>query len=253
MAAFKAFDDQKDRMKRYCQEGMVKSEDLPSSSNMQETKKSLGLALKVDMKEALEIFSKTIVECLQGIEKIFLDPVNLDESELKTMDLILGSRIILKFFTGLSNSENGLMEVIEALRVWECSAPMVKKDRLNALIVALKNLKEPLTAGTVVRMLREGLPSRMDQLIDHLTETTAKTMGSIEFITLATWQSMASRSSLELSTTSIIYANPVATSSAIEATTSAAPDRVYQTSATREAMDKLQKKILEAGSALDKE
>ena len=251
-SAFAVFDEQKDRMRRYYQEGMLKSEDVPSSINMAQTKESLSIALKADLKEALETFAKTMVECLNGIENIFLDPMNLDEAELKTMDLILGSKLLLKFFMGLSRSDEGLMDLIEGLRVWECSAPMVKKDRLNALILALKNLKSPLMAATVVRMLREGLPSRLDQLIDHLTKTTVKTMGPLEVITIAPWQEISARSSLELvnneeiSSTSLVNPTPIATSSAVEIS------REISNLPTRAIMDRLKEQLQQASSSLDR-
>ena len=238
-------------MKRFYQEGMLKAEDVPSSTNMAETKKSLGLALKADLKEALEMFSTTMIECLTGIEKIFLDPINLNETELKTMDLILGSKLILQFFRGLSDSDDGLMELIEGLRVWEKSAPSVKKDRLNTLILGLKALKEPLMASTVVRMLREGLPSRMDNLIDHLTTTTVKAMGPINIIPIAPWQTLSAKSSLELcpameiSSTSVVNPTPVATSSVIDTS------ETRQESATRAALTQLRLRLRQAPSALD--
>ena len=250
--ALKVFEEQKERMKRYYQEGMLKAKDVPSHANMKETKKSLGLALKSDLKEALEMFSSTMIECLTGIEKIFCDPMNLDESELKTMDLILGSKIILQFFRGLSTSDDGLMELIEGLRVWECSAPLVKKNRLNTLIIGLKNLKEPLMANTIIMMLREGLPSRMDNLIDHLMITTTKTMGPLNIIPVAPWQALSSKSSLEIgetssemSSTSVVNPIPLATSSAIDARDPS------QSSATREALNKLRERLRTAPSALD--
>ena len=244
--SFEVFDEQKERMKRFYQEGMMRVEDAPSEVNMQQTKESLALALKSDLKNALEIFSTAMTECLNGIEKILLDPINLNESELKTMDLILGSKLILKFFTGLSGSEEGLIGVIEALRVWECSAPMVKKERLNTLIIGLKNLKEPVTAGTVVGMLREGLPSRMDLLIDHMIATTEKTMGPLGVITIASWQALSTKSSVEQDL-SIRNATPLATSSVADMV-----DKEEETS-TRQTLEKLKSKIRQATSALDKQ
>ena len=76
----------------------MKAVDAPSEMNMSETKKAIRLELKAEMRQTFDIFSKTIMDCLQGIENIFSDPVNLNEAELQTMDLILGSRLILKFF-----------------------------------------------------------------------------------------------------------------------------------------------------------
>ena len=219
----------------------------------QETKESLLLTLRGELKEAIQIFSNTMLECLAGIENIFLDPVNLDEAELKTMDLILGSKLVLQFFRGLSTTDDGLMELIEGLRVWERSAPSTKKDRLNTLILGLKNLKDPLMANTVIQMLREGLPSRMDNLIDHLMVTTTKTMGPMNVIPVAPWQSLSNRSSLELantgneiSSTSVVNPEPQATSSVINT------NGAREISTTRSNMIKLQEKLRQDWSNFDR-
>ena len=227
-------------MRSYYQEGLLRAEDAPSEMNMTKTKESISLELRAEMKMALEIFSTTIMDCLTGIEKIFLDPINLNESELKTMDLILGSRLILKFFTGLSNSEEGLMKIVEDLRIWECSAPTVKKDGLNTLIMALKALKEPVTVGMVSNILREGLPSRLDKLLDHMTEITSKTLGPVEVITVAPWQTVSSRSALEceISDTTLVDPTPVATSSK-----SQVRDSTSNEDSIRSTLEKLKSKI----------
>lgn len=235
-------------MKSYYQEGLLRAEDAPSEMNMTKTKESISLELRAEMKKALEIFSTTIMDCLTGIEKIFLDPINLNEAELKTMDLILGSRLILKFFTGLSSSEEGLMKVIEDLRIWECSAPSVKKDGLNTLILALKALKEPVTVGMVSRILREGLPSRLDKLLDHMIETTSKTLGSVDVITVAPWQVVSSRSSLEqeISNTTLNDPTPVATSSRSQVTENSSNE-----DSIRNTLEKLKSKIRVARKEID--
>ena len=246
MAVFEA---QKHRMKSFYQEGLLKAEDAPSEMNLEQAKKTIRLELKAEMRETFDIFSKTIMDCLTGIENIFSDPINLNESELRTMDLILGSRLILKFFTGLSSSEDGLMKVIEDLRIWEKAAPTVRKDRLNTLIQALKGLKEPVMAGTIASMLREGLPSRLDNLVDHLIDTTSKTLGDIGVITVSPWTRVSSKSSLErvISSTTVLNPVPVHTSSRSGLNDSETPE-----TSTRETLDKLKAKIRDARTAFDR-
>ena len=236
-------------MRSFYQEGLLKAADAPSEMNMVETKKAIRLELKAEMRQTFDIFSKTIMDCLQGIENIFSDPVNLNEAELQTMDLILGSRLILKFFTGLSSSEEGLMKIIEDLRIWEKSAPVVRKDRLNTLIAALKGLKEPVVAGQVASMLRDGLPSRLDALIDHLIDTTSTTLGDVGVITVAPWTSIASKSSLEgaISSTSVVNPVPIHTSSRVEMENPSSPEL-----STRDTLEKLKSKIRDARSAIDR-
>ena len=123
---------------------MVRSKDLPTAFNVSETEKSLSLALKADIKKNMDVISKTMLDLLSGLEEIFTDPMSLDDAEARSMDLVLGSKIILKFFTSLSTSSEGLLNLIEDIRIWERSAPITKKDQLNTLITALKNLKEPV-------------------------------------------------------------------------------------------------------------
>ena len=108
-------------------------------------------------------------------------------------------------------------------------------------------------ASTVIRMLREGLPSRMDNLIDHLMVTTEKTMGPINVIPVAPWQRISGRSSLEplvvtneISSTSVVNPTPQATSSVIDT------DNVSQQSATRDNLNKLKTKLRQASSAFDR-
>ena len=242
------FDSMKARMRSYYQEGLLKAEDAPSEMNMSKTKETISLELKAEMRQAFDIFSNTIMECLSGIEKIFSDPINLNESELRTMDLILGSRLILKFFTGLSSSEEGLMKVVEDLRIWEVSAPTIRKDGLNTLIKALKGLKDPVLVGTVASILREGLPSRLDNLLDHLIDTTTKTLGPVDVITVSAWNQVSAKSSLErVSSTTLVDPVPLATSSRTALEVSTASE-----SSTRETLEKLKSKIRQARSQLDK-
>ena len=240
----KTFDVQKDRFCRIAQEGMVRSKDLPSAFNISATEKSLGLALKADMKKSMDVISKTILDLLVGLEEIFSDPMNLDDAEARSMDLVLGGKTVLKFFTGLSNSSEGLLTLIEDLRIWEKSAPAVKKDQLNALILALKNLKEPVLAGTVIRIVQEGLPTRMDSLIRHLTDSLSQELGGLDVITVSAWTNLASKSSLEISNTTLVNPIPVATSSGT--------DQSVQKNDTRATLDKLKAKFKNATDALSK-
>ena len=187
-----------------------------------------------------------MLELLSGLEEIFTDPMNLDDAEARSMDLVLGSKIILKFFTSLSSSSEGLLKLIQDIRIWERSAPAVKKDQLNALIVALKNLKEPVLAGTVIRIVQEGIPTRMDTLINHLIESLSSELGGIDRITVAAWDNLASKSSLELSDSTLVNPTPVATSS----TTDTAHSTQQPSNQTRVTLDRLKAKFKNATNAL---
>ena len=239
----KTFEAQKDRFCRIAQDGMVRAQDLPTSFNVTATEKSLSLALKADIKKSMNIISKTMVDLLNGLEEIFTDPMNLDEAESRSLDLVWGGKIILKFFTSLSNSNEGLLTLIEDLRIWECSAPSIKRDQLNALILTLKNLKEPVLAGTVIRIVQEGIPTRMDSLIKHLTDSLSHELGGLDAITVAAWTVLASKSSIEISDTTLVNPVPVATSSATN-------QPVQQKNDTRVTLDRLKAKFKDATNSL---
>ena len=243
MATFEA---QKDRFCRIAREGMVKSRDLPTAFNVSETEKSLGLALKADIKKNMDIISKTMIDLLTGLEEIFTDPMSLDDAEARSMDLVFGSKIILKFFTSLSTSGEGLLTLIEDLRIWERSAPITKKDQLNILITALKNLKEPVLAGTVIRIVQEGIPTRMDSLITHLTDSLSQELGGIDVITVSAWNHLAAKSSIELSSTTLVNPVPVATSSLVGQQGQSSSNQ------TRVTLDRLKAKFKNATDALAK-
>ena len=242
------FEAQKKRITRDAQIGMARAEDLPSAWNMSETKRNLELMLKADLQHGLNVFSDMITELLEGIEHIFSDPINLNLQELKAMDLVMGGRIVLKFFKSLPSSDEGLAELIQNLRIWEVSAPAVKKDKLNALIQALKQLKQPVLAGTEVRIVQEGLPSRMDLLINHLSETTAKNLGSLDVITIAQWDKAAEKSFLEseISSTSVVNPIPIATSSGTNQNLEQSESTTLQT------LDKLKERLKLASANLSK-
>ena len=172
--------------------------------------------------------------------------MNLDDAEAQSMDLVLGGKIILKFFTSLSHSNEGLLTLIEDIRIWECSAPIAKKDKLNALILALKNLKEPVLAGTAIRIVQEGIPTRMDSLIRHLTESLSSELGGLDIITVAAWTSLAAKSSIEISNTSVVNPIPLATSSGTNHQTSIPSNQ------TRVTLDRLKEKFKNATEALSK-
>ena len=242
----KTFDSQSARFIRLAQDGMVRSKDLPTAFNVSETERSLSLALKADIKKSMDVISKTMIDLLTGMEEIFTDPMNLDDAEARSMDLVLGSKIILKFFTSLSSSSEGLLTLIEDIRIWERSAPAMKKDQLNALIVALKSLKEPVLAGTVIRIVQEGIPTRMDSLISHLTDSLSTELGGIDLITVSAWNNLASKSSLELSNTTVVNPIPVATSSATNQSGQQSSNQ------TRVTLDRLKAKFKNATNALSK-
>ena len=240
----KTFEAQKGRFCRLARDGMVRSQDLPSSFNISATEKSLSLALKADVKRSMDVISKTMMDLLSGLEEIFSDPMNLDDAEARSMDLVLGGKSLLKFFTSLSNSSEGLLTLIEDLRIWEKCAPAVKKDQLNALILALKNLKEPVLAGTVIRIVQEGMPTRMDSLIKHLTDSLSQELGGLDVITVSAWTNLASKSSIEISDTTLVNPVPVATSSATNQQTPRADTRVT--------LDRLKARFKNATDALSK-
>ena len=241
------FESQKQRITREAQMGMARAEDLPSAWNMSEARRNLELMLKTDLKHGLNVFSDMITELLTGIEHIFSDPMNLNQQELKAMDLVMGGQIVLKFFKSLPASDEGLAKLIHDLRIWEISAPAMKKDKLNALIQALKGLKQPVLAGTVARILQEGLPTRMDLLINHLSEMTTKELGSLDVITIAQWDKAADKSFLEkeISSTSLVNPIPVATSSGLDNSTTSE-------STTLQTLDKLKEKLRLASANLQK-
>ena len=162
------------------------------------------------------------------------------------MDLVLGGKIILKFFTSLSHSSEGLLTLIEDIRIWECSAPIAKKDKLNALILALKNLKEPVLAGTVIRIVQEGIPTRMDSLIKHLTESLSLELGGLDVITVSAWKNLAAKSSIEISNTSLVNPVPIATSSGTN------QQNQLPSNETRVTLDRLKEKFRNATAALNK-
>ena len=129
---------------------------------------------------------------------------------------------------------------------WERSASITKKDQLNVLIGALKNLKEPVLAGTVIRIVQEGIPTRMDSLISHLTDSLSHELGGIDVITVSAWNHLASKSSIEISDTTLVNPIPVATS--------IATNQQGQSSSTqtRVTLDRLKAKFKNATDALAK-
>ena len=225
---------------------MALAKDIPSESNLSRTKRAMELALKADLNKAMDIIVNTMTELLSGIEDIFTDPLNPNNTEMGTLDLVLGGKMVLKFFKSLSTTDEGLFNMIEDLRVWECSSPLVKKDRLNALIDALKALKAPVMAGTVVRLVKEGIPTRLDHLVEHLMGITEKELGPIDVIPVAPWQQLSVKSSIEGSDTSVGDRAPMATSSRLEIPVNIPTNDT----STRMTLDKLKQKIRNASSKL---
>ena len=235
-------------MKRMAQEGMAKIEDIPSSMNLNETKRTLDLNLKTDMKKAMNIISNAMMDLLAGIEDIFMNASEMNGTEMNTLDVVMGGKILVKFVRSLSSSDEGLLRMIEDLRVWEFLAPLVKKDKLNALIRALKELKSPVKASTVLMMVKEGMPTRLDDLVDHLTEGTIKELGNLDLITVAPWRSLSSRSAIEMSSTSLTNPVPLHTSSRMGLST----EQPRNDASTRMTLDKIKQRFRNASSALDK-
>ena len=235
-------------MKRMAQEGMAKIEDIPSSMNLSETKRKLDLNLKTDLKKAMNIISNAMMDLLTGIEDIFLNANEMNGTEMSTLDIMMGGKILVKFVRSLSTSDEGLLKMVEDIRVWEFLAPLVKKDKLNALIGALKGLKAPVKASTVMMMVREGVPTKLDELVDHLTEVTTKELGSLDSITVAPWTSLSSRSAIEMSSTTLVDPVPLHTSSR----TDVAGTQQKTDTSTRMTLDKIKQRFRNASSALDK-
>ena len=235
-------------MKRMAQEGMAKLEDIPSSMNLDETKRTLNLNLKTDMKKAMNIITSAMMDLLTGIEDIFLNANEMNGTEMSTLDVMMGGKILVKFVRSLSSSDEGLLRMVEDIRVWEFLAPLIKKDKLNALINALKGLKSPVKASTVMMMVKEGVPTRLDDLIEHLTEVTTKELGNLELITVAPWNSLSSKSAIELSSTSLANPLPLHTSSRTETSV----EQTRNDASTRVTLDKIKQRFRNASSALDK-
>ena len=235
-------------MKRMAQEGMAKIEDIPSAMNLSEAKRTLDLNLKTDLKKAMNIISNAMMDLLSGIEDIFLNASEMNGTEMSTLDMVMGGKILVKFVRSLSSSDEGLLKMVEDIRVWEFLAPLVKKDKLNALIAALKGLKAPVKASTVMMMMREGVPTKLDGLIDYLTEVTTKELGTLELITVAPWTALSSRSAIEMSSTSLVNPVPLHTSSR----TDMAASQPKNDASTRVTLDKIKQRFRNASSALDK-
>ena len=236
-------------MKRMAQEGMAKVEDLPSTVNINETKRSLGLTLKADLKRAMDIIGDAMEDLLSGLETIFMDSLNANGSEMGTLDTLMARKIVMRFLKSLSSSEEGLLRMIEDIRIWICLAPMVKKDKLNALLVALKNLKAPVTAGMVLGLIKEGIPTRLDEFIEYMVESTERDLGKMDLITISPWQALSVKSSIEISDTTLVNPVPVHTSSAMDVQQ---PQPKKDTS-TRVTLDRLKMRFRDASSALGKQ
>ena len=228
---------------------MAKVEDLPSMVNINETKRSLGLTLKADMKKAMDIICDAMEDLLNGIESIFMDSLNANGSEMGTLDTLMARKIVLRFLKSLSSSEEGLLRMVEDLRIWICLAPLVKKDKLNALLIALKNLKAPVTAGMVLSLIKEGIPTRLDEFIEYMVDLTERDMGKMDLITISPWQALSEKSSIEISETSLVNPVPVQTSSRNDLQMQ--PPK--QDTSTRITLDRLKMRFRDASSALGKQ
>ena len=242
------FEAQMQRIKRVAQEGMARVEDLPSTSNFNEAKRKLGLTVKADMKRAMDIIGDAMEDLLNGIESIFSDSLNVNGSEMGALDVVMGRKIILHFTKSLSSSEEGLLRMVEELRVWTCLAPIIKRDKLNALIQTLKDLESPVTAGTVMTLVKEGIPTRMDDFIDYVVELVVKDLGDLETITISPWKALSSKSIFEISSTSLVNPEPLQTSSKTDTQVEVARNDA----STRLTLDKLKTRFRNASSALNK-
>ena len=164
------------------------------------------------------------------------------------MDSIFSSNILVKFFGELSSSENGLGHLVEELRVWERSAPPSRVETLNALIISLKTMDEPVFAKDVVTILRNGLPTEMNNLLSHLEEVAQKNLGCLSRVPLLSWQKYGPNSPVEVAMTEvpIVPFTPLATSSG------ASVENKEKDSMTRQTLDKLKQKIVHASTNISR-
>ena len=125
----------------------------------------------------------------------------------------------------------------------------LQKDKLNALLVALKNLKAPVTAGMVLGLIKEGIPTRLDEFIEYMVESTERDLGKMDLITISPWQALSVKSSIEISDTTLVNPVPVHTSSAMDVQQ---PQPKKDTS-TRVTLDRLKMRFRDASSALGKQ
>ena len=149
----KAFDSNLERFRRLCQEGMLKESDLPTTFNMIEAKESLRLTLSTDIKERMKILSSTVTQVCDQIKRIMTTDVGVHESESRLMDIIFSSNLLVRFFSELSSSDQGLGKLVDDLRVWEKSAPITRLQALNALIISIKSIQKPVFANKVIALL----------------------------------------------------------------------------------------------------
>ena len=244
----KAFDANLERFKRQCQQGMLKESDIPSTFNMLECKNALKLSMESDIKKRMDVLASTVSRVCDGILETLTDNVGLYESEAKLMDSIFSSNILVRFFGELSSSEKGLGHLVEDLRVWERSAPITRVETLNALILSLKTLQAPVFANQIVDLLKVGLPTSMDKLLEHLNAMAVKDLGCLSRVPLMDSKSFAPKNDSEsrVSETSIEKVTPLATSSA------ASLDASNKDSMTRMTLERLKKKIVDASANTSK-
>ena len=243
-----AFEANLDRFKSLCQDGMLKEEDLPTTFNMLEAKKSLRLTLSADIKERMKVLSDTVSQVCNQLITILTTDVGLHESEARLMDVVFSSNLLVKFFGGLSGSDEGLGHVIEDLRVWERSAPSTRVETLDALITALKLLQPPIFANQVVNLLKEGLPTRMDTLLGHMEKMAKKDLGDLSKVPVMSWEKFSPKSTMEnsISDTTLQNPQPKATSSVLEI------GNQDKSTTTRQTLDKLKAKLEKASTSVSK-
>ena len=244
----KAFDANLDRFRRLCQEGMLKESDLPSTFNMIEAKESLRLTLSTDIKERMTILSSTVTQVCDQIKKIMTTDVGVHESESRLMDIIFSSNLLVRFFSELSSSDQGLGKLVDDLRVWERSAPITRLDALNALIISIKSIEKPVFANKVIALLKTGLPTKVDGLIESLESMAIKDLGDLSRVPLSDWSEYAPKSVVEegLSDSTVNNPQPIRTSSVLTASTQ------EKSTTTRQTIEMLKKKLEEASTTCSK-
>ena len=137
---------------------------------------------------------------------------------------------------------------MDDLRVWERSAPVTRLDTLNALIISIKSIEKPVFANKVIALLKTGLPTKVDGLIESLESMAVKDLGDLARVPLSDWSEYAPKSVVEegLSDTTLKNPQPIRTSSVLTASTQ------EKSTTTRQTIEMLKKKLEEASTTCSK-